>query len=108
MLVYSLINTKKSALGNPGRAGGGGLRRNSDGNWVPGFSRGLGCTNSCLAELWALRDGLNLASDIGIENLIFEIDAFFFFFFGSAESMLNFEKEKWDFKKLYIKTKAKN
>ena len=80
MLVYSLINTKKSALGNPGRGGGGGLRRNSDGNWVPGFSRGLGCTNSCLAELWALRDGLNLASDIGIENLIFEIDAFFFFF----------------------------
>jgi len=41
-----------------------------------------------------LRDGLNLASDIGIENLIFEIDALFVvsLFNLFAKSMLNFEK----------------
>ena len=33
---------------------------------VNGFTRGSGNTNSCLAELWALRDGLNIAFDLGI------------------------------------------
>ena len=31
-----------------------------------GISTILGNTNSCLAELWALRDGLNFASNLGI------------------------------------------
>ena len=35
----------------------------------------MGCTTSCVAELWALRDGLNLASSLGIESLIIQIDA---------------------------------
>ena len=40
-----------------------------------GFARGVGCTTSCVAELWALCDGLNLASSLGIESLIIQIDA---------------------------------
>lgn len=55
-----------------GRALSGVLISNSDGNWVKGFARGLGDTNSCLAELWALRDGLNLASNLGILHVIVE------------------------------------
>lgn len=55
-----------------GRAGSGVLISNSDGNWVKGFARGSGNTNSCLAVLWALRDGLNLASNLGILHLIVE------------------------------------
>ena len=35
----------------------------------------MGCTASCVVELWALRDGLNLASSLGIESLIIQIDA---------------------------------
>ena len=60
------LNMDGLALGNSGRVGDGGLLCNSDGNWVNGFTRGSGNTNSCLAELWALRDGLNIAFDLGI------------------------------------------
>ena len=43
--------------------------------WLGGFSRGVRSTSSCVAELWAPRDGLNLASSLGMENLIVELDA---------------------------------
>ena len=42
---------------------------------VRGFVRGVGFTTSCVAELWVLCDGLNLASSLGIENHIVELDA---------------------------------
>ena len=59
----------------PGRAGGGGLIRDHDGSWIKGYARGLGHTNSIMAELWALRDGLVLAKEMGLTNLIIELDA---------------------------------
>ena len=31
------LNTDRSSLGNPGRAGGGGIIRNSNGEWVGGY-----------------------------------------------------------------------
>ena len=49
--------------------------RDHEGNWVKGYVRGIGHTNSFLAELWALRDGLNIASEMGVNNLIIELDA---------------------------------
>ena len=60
---------------NPDKASGGGLFRDHEGNWVKGYVRGIGHTNSFLAELWALRDGLNIASEMGVNNLIIELDA---------------------------------
>ena len=69
------LNTDGSALGNPGRAGGGGVIRNHLGHWIKGFSRALGTTNSFIAELWALRDGLIMSKELGISNLIVELDA---------------------------------
>ena len=69
------INTDGSAMKNPNRAGGGGLLRDHEGNWLKGFARGIGYTNSALAELWALRDGLILAKEMGIQQLIIELDA---------------------------------
>ncbi|XP_030958826.1 uncharacterized protein LOC115980745 [Quercus lobata] len=69
------LNTDGSAMRNPERAGGGGLIRDHDGDWLKGFARGLGFTNSALAELWALRDGLLLAKEMGIQQLIIELDA---------------------------------
>ena len=59
---------------NLGRAGGG-LIRDSAGFWVKGFSRSLGTGTSMLAECWALRDGLFLAIQLGIQNLEVELDA---------------------------------
>ena len=40
-----------------------------------GFARSIGFTTSIIAEFWALRDGLLLASQIGVQNLLIELDA---------------------------------
>ena len=42
---------------------------------MQGYARGLGHTNSIMAELWALRDGLILAKGMGLNNLIIALDA---------------------------------
>ena len=42
---------------------------------MKGYARGLGRTNGIIAEMWALRDGLILAMEIGLTNLIIELDA---------------------------------
>ena len=52
------LNIDGSTGSNSGPAGGGGLVRDENGNWVKGFARRIGNTSSYLAELWALRDGL--------------------------------------------------
>ena len=55
------LNTDGASLGNPGKVGGGGIIRDSDGKWMKGFARSIGFTTSITAEFWALRDGLLLA-----------------------------------------------
>ena len=35
----------------------------------------LPISNSCVAELWAVRDGLLLAKEMGLHNVIIELDA---------------------------------
>ena len=62
-------------MGNPKKAGGGGVIRSHNVEWLTGYARPLGHTNSCMAELWTLRDGLMLAKDMGLNNLIVELDA---------------------------------
>ena len=64
-----------ASCGNPGKAGGGGVIRDYHGDWVKGFSRSIGHTTSVMAEWWALRDGLNLAIQLGISQLEIELDA---------------------------------
>ena len=49
--------------------------RDHDGQWLKGYARPLCCTNSCAAELWALKDGLLLAKEMRLNNLIIELDA---------------------------------
>ena len=72
---WAKLNTDGSALGNPGRAGGGGGIRDHSGHWIKGFSHALGTTNSFTIELWALKDGLIIVKDLGLSNLIVELDA---------------------------------
>ena len=69
------LNTDGPSLGNPGKAGSGGLIQNCQGNWIKGFSRSIGVTTSVMAELWALRDGLYLTFQLGINILEIELDA---------------------------------
>ena len=56
------LNTDGASLGNPRKAGGGGLIRDHRGEWLKGFSREIGSTTNVIAEFWALRDGLLLAA----------------------------------------------
>lgn len=69
------LNTDGASFGNPGKAGGGGIIRNSHGHWVKGFSRSIGYTTSIIAEWWALRDGLTLAIQLGSQQLEIKLDA---------------------------------
>lgn len=39
------LKTDGSSLGNPGVAGGGGLIRDENGNWVVGLARRIGIAN---------------------------------------------------------------
>ena len=56
------LNMDGAASKAMGVAGGGGLIRDNQGNWVVDFSKRIGVTNSFMAEFWALRDGLMLCN----------------------------------------------
>ena len=62
-------------LGNPGKAGGVGLIRNHHGEWACGYSRAIGHTTSVAAELWALRNGINLCVELNLPSALIELDA---------------------------------
>jgi len=69
------LNTDGSFIGNPGLAGGGGLIRNANGEWVQGFARAIGTTTSAAFELWALHDGIRLCIALKCPAIIIELDA---------------------------------
>ena len=69
------LNADGFVRGNPSLVGGEGLIRNSEENWCKGFVRVMGNTTCEMAELWALKDELSLAHQLGIVNLIIEMDA---------------------------------
>ena len=54
---------------DPKKAGGGGVIRNNEGDWVAGFVKKFGNVSSITAELWAFKEGLLMAKQLGIENL---------------------------------------
>ena len=62
-------------MGNPNVVGCGVIVRDERDNWVAGFARRIRITNSFEAELWGLRDGLTLCSNLNISPLIVELDA---------------------------------
>ena len=69
------LNTDGFAVGNPGIAGGGGLIHNENGDWIMGLAKSLGITSGVIAKLWALKDGLTLASQLRIADICVELDA---------------------------------
>ena len=69
------LNADGSAAGSSGMAGGRGLIRDGNGDWVIGFARKIGTTTSFMVELWALRDGLLLCLQIQAQVVLVELDA---------------------------------
>lgn len=76
-------------LSNPINVGGGGLLRCNNGEWLASFTRELGNMSSTIAELWALKDGLNMAKQLGIDNICIEMDAEFIVQLVSNSSVVN-------------------
>ena len=72
---WKKLNTDGSSVDSLGLAGGGGVVRDENGNWVLGYARNFGPVNSCIAELWSLRDGLILCVQAQVQALIVEMDA---------------------------------
>ncbi|KAL9422188.1 hypothetical protein AB3S75_034454 [Citrus x aurantiifolia] len=58
-----------------GHASAGGLIRNYCGEWVHGFGMNIGHCTITGAELWGLFQGLQLAWNIGIRQLLVEVDS---------------------------------
>ncbi|KAF7821947.1 ribonuclease H [Senna tora] len=69
------INTDGSALGNPERAGFGGVCRDEKGHWHCGFSGSIGQSTNMLAELAAIRAGLQIGSGMSGGNIVLETDS---------------------------------
>ena len=68
------LNTNGAANAMMNSAGAGGVVRGDKGNWVVGFSRRNGNTNSFAAEAWGLRDGLLLCNQMNLNDIIIELD----------------------------------
>ncbi|KAK2422059.1 Polynucleotidyl transferase, ribonuclease H superfamily protein [Trifolium repens] len=68
------LNTDGASRRN-NSAGCGGLLRNSNGQWLGGFSRHLGTCNAYIAELWGVLDGLKLAYERGFKKIELHIDS---------------------------------
>ena len=69
------LNTNRLSSGSVGIATGGSLIRDEVGNWVIGFSRRIGRVDSFIAEIWALRDGLQLCHQMNVRAIMIELDA---------------------------------
>jgi hypothetical protein len=68
------LNVDGSSLGNPGRSGFGGLIRDTNGNWLLGFSGSCGITTNINAELQAIFYGLEKAWSHGYRHVECESD----------------------------------
>ncbi|CAL1373626.1 unnamed protein product [Linum trigynum] len=69
------LNVDGASAGNPGCAGAGGLIRDDQGRWIAGFVAKIGEASTVLAELWAIRHGLDMAWRHRCTSLIVESDS---------------------------------
>ncbi|GKV31452.1 hypothetical protein SLEP1_g40137 [Rubroshorea leprosula] len=69
------LNMDGSAKGNPGILATGGIFHDHHGNWKFGYARKIDWSNSLAAELWAIRDGLQLAITHNFFHIIVESDS---------------------------------
>ena len=83
------LNTDGSVFGDPIKVDGGGILRCNNGDWIARFARKLKNITSTVAKLWALKDGLTMAKQLGIENICIEMYAEFIVHLVSSPSVVN-------------------
>lgn len=69
------LNMDGAASDSLKSAGAGDVVRDDRGNWVVGFSRKIGKSNSFEAEIWGLCDGLLLCNQMNFNAIIIVLDA---------------------------------
>lgn len=69
------MNTDGAAKKDAGIAGCGGLMRNTDGGWLCGFAKSLGCCHAFIAELWGVYLGLQIAVEHGYMRVVLQVDS---------------------------------
>ncbi|XP_042477755.1 uncharacterized protein LOC122059130 [Macadamia integrifolia] len=62
------LNVDGCSLGNPGRAGCGGIFRDHQGRMMRCFSFSLGVDSSFSAEIWSMIKGISIAQDLHISH----------------------------------------
>lgn len=70
-----VLNVDGSSMGNPGRAGFGGLIREDNGAWISGYAGFLGCSDNLQAELLAIFHGANEAWRLGFRRVSYYSDS---------------------------------
>ena len=75
LIPYLKLNTDRRALGNPGLAGARRVLRDHKGQWISGFSLRGGFATNNMAELAAVRQGLEMAWNKGYKLLHLELDS---------------------------------
>ncbi|GLT57288.1 hypothetical protein SLA2020_302710 [Shorea laevis] len=76
---YFKLNTDGSSLRTSRATACGGLIKDSLGRWVVGFARNVGITFALGVEFWGVQDGLIIARDWDIQNIIMEMDSLIVF-----------------------------
>jgi ribonuclease HI len=69
------VNVDGSHKKSSGISTCGGLIRDSNGKCIRGFYNRLGSCSAVWAELWALHIGIEMANQLNIKNVIFEMDS---------------------------------
>ncbi|XP_019150780.1 PREDICTED: uncharacterized protein LOC109147628 [Ipomoea nil] len=69
------LNSDGAKKATSSMASAGGLLRDHKGTWLMGFTIKIGITNSFVAELWGLREGLRVAKHYGYANIAAESDS---------------------------------
>ncbi|GAU24906.1 hypothetical protein TSUD_116310 [Trifolium subterraneum] len=69
------VDVDGSSFNNPGRSDFGGILRDSNENWLLGFSGFIGISTSLCVELQAILNGLKIAQAEGFRNIIIESDS---------------------------------
>ena len=69
------LNTDGSLKSSQGMATCGGLLRDHHGRWKIGFAKKVRCTITFVAELWGVLQGLRIARDQGMQNILLQVDS---------------------------------
>ncbi|KAK4420100.1 hypothetical protein Salat_2422900, partial [Sesamum alatum] len=72
---YYKLNVDGAARGNPGNAGIGGVLRDFKGDFIAGFMNYIGFNTNNESKLLALWNGLKMAKELQITNIILETDS---------------------------------